>query len=58
MRDKFDAIIQKLENIPVTGVHAILMGDALKALFILREEVTEDVHEESDDPEEAEEGEH
>ena len=42
MDKRIDEIISKLEKIPVSGVHAILMGDSLKELMLLREEVKDD----------------
>jgi hypothetical protein len=41
MTEKLNSIISKLEKIPVSGVNAILMGDALKELILLREEKPE-----------------
>ena len=41
MKKILNSAIMKLEQIPVAGVNAILMGDALKELFLAREQAPE-----------------
>ena len=56
MKQKIDSVINKIERIPVSGVNAILMGDALKELMIIRQELPEETEEKpGDQPEEGEE---
>ena len=50
MKEQINGILQKLENIPVNGVNAILMGEALKELIIIRDELPD----EAPEPEEGE----
>lgn len=49
-RDRINSIISKIEKIPVNGVNAILMGEALKELIIIRDELPD----EAPEPEEGE----
>ena len=42
MKEKIESVIAKLEKIPVSGMGAILMGDALKELIMLKEESEEE----------------
>ena len=37
MEKRLNIVIEKLERIPVSGINAILMGESLKELLILRE---------------------
>lgn len=53
MKEKVDAVISKIEKIPVSGINAILMGDALKELMLIRQELPEEKQDEQ--PEEGEE---
>ena len=46
MLERINSIINKIEKIPVSGVNAILMGDALKELILLREEASKNEPEE------------
>lgn len=55
MLEKINSIISKLDKIPVSGVNAILMGDALKELILLREEESKPKEEEESKPKEGEE---
>lgn len=48
MKEKIESIIAKLEQIPVSGMGAILMGDSLKELFLLKEIAPEDEQEDED----------
>lgn len=49
MKKKIESIIAKLEQIPVSGMGAILMGDSLKELFLLKEIAPEEKQEEDED---------
>lgn len=48
MKEKIESIIAKLEQIPVSGMGAILMGDSLKELFLLKEIAPEEEQEDED----------
>lgn len=39
MKERIEQIIAKLERIPVQGITAMLMGDALKELFLIKAEL-------------------
>ena len=45
MKKLIDGAISKLEKIPVSGVNAILMGDALKELILARDKAPEETEE-------------
>jgi len=39
MNERIERIIAKLERIPVQGITAMLMGDSLKELFLIKAEL-------------------
>jgi len=56
MKNLTQGIINKLERIPVSGVNAILMGESLKELYVLKASLPEETEEKpGDQPEEGEE---
>ena len=49
MNERIEQIIAKLERIPVNGINAILMGDALKELLAMKADTEKEEGENADD---------
>ena len=49
MNERIEQIIAKLEQIPVQGITAMLMGDSLKELLLIKAELEKESEEDNAD---------